>query len=143
MTLGCGHRAGGASRRALREACRGTLALTIATLVVFSACRDTSGEPPRLVWGADVSRGAQLVSDGGCGACHVIPGVRNAVGQVGPSLAEFGRRAMIAGQLSNTPEQLERWLMNPPAIDPETAMPNLGLRVGEARDIAGYLYTLR
>ena len=36
-----------------------------------------------------------------------------------------------------------RWIENPPAIDPKTAMPNMGVTVRDARDIAAYLYTLR
>jgi hypothetical protein len=35
-----------------------------------------------------------------------------------------------------------RWLENPPAVDPPTAMPNLQLNRHDARDIAAYLYTL-
>jgi cytochrome c1 len=36
-----------------------------------------------------------------------------------------------------------RWIVNPRAIDSLTAMPNLGVTEGEARDIAAYLYTRR
>lgn len=35
-----------------------------------------------------------------------------------------------------------RWLQNPKAIDEKTAMPNLGVTPADARDIAGFLYTL-
>jgi cytochrome c1 len=38
---------------------------------------------------------------------------------------------------------LSAWLRDPPAIDPATAMPNLGLSEAEALDVAAYLYTLR
>jgi nitrite reductase (NO-forming)/hydroxylamine reductase len=33
------------------------------------------------------------VNKGGCGACHVIPGVPNAAGQVGPNLSNIGAEA--------------------------------------------------
>jgi hypothetical protein len=46
----------------------------------------------------------------------------------------------IAGVLSNTPENLVRWIEDPPAVDPLTAMPNLGVAVPSARDMASYLY---
>ncbi len=36
-----------------------------------------------------------------------------------------------------------RWLHNPRAVDHLTAMPDLGITEQDARDIAGYLYTLR
>jgi cytochrome c1 len=38
---------------------------------------------------------------------------------------------------------LTAWLRDPPAIDPATAMPALGLSEAEALDIAAYLYNLR
>ncbi len=50
---------------------------------------------------------------------------------------------MIAGELPNTPDNLIRWIENPPSIEPGTAMPNLGLSDKQARDAAAYLYTLR
>jgi cytochrome c len=34
------------------------------------------------------------------------------------------------------------WLMNPPGVDPKTAMPNMGVNTKDASDIAAYLYTL-
>ena len=45
--------------------------------------------------------------------------------------------------LPNTPQNLIRWIQNPPAVDPLTAMPNVGVTQADARDIAAYLYTLR
>ena len=53
------------------------------------------------------------------------------------------RRAYIAGRLPNRPTMLTVWLRDPPPIDPETAMPALGLSEAEALDVAAYLYTLR
>ena len=38
---------------------------------------------------------------------------------------------------------LTAWLRDPPAIDPSTAMPDLGLSEAEALHMAAYLYTLR
>ncbi|GGG23948.1 hypothetical protein GCM10010964_10150 [Caldovatus sediminis] len=78
----------------------------------------------------------------GCGACHRIPGVRNARAMVGPPLDAFAQRGYVAGVLPNRPANLLAWLRNPPAINPMTAMPDLGLTEAEARDIAAYLYTL-
>jgi cytochrome c1 len=49
---------------------------------------------------------------------------------------------LVAGELPNTPQNLVRWLENPPVIEPGTAMPNLGLSEQQARDIAAYLYTI-
>jgi cytochrome c1 len=72
----------------------------------------------------------------------VIPGIHAANGLVGPPLYFFSRRTMIAGELPNTPDNLVRWIMNPPSVEPGTAMPDLGLSDQQARDAAAYLYTL-
>jgi cytochrome c1 len=72
----------------------------------------------------------------------MIPGIREADGRVGPSLAGFAQRQIIAGQLSNNAENLIRWIVNPPSIEPGTAMPNLGVTEEQARDIAAYLFKL-
>lgn len=88
-------------------------------------------------------RGKELIRAYGCGACHFIPGVRDARGLVGPPLLFFSQRTMLAGQLPNSPENLTRWIEHPRAIEPKTAMPDLGLTEDQAGDIAAYLYTLR
>jgi cytochrome c1 len=64
---------------------------------------------------------------------------------VGPPLFYYSRRTIIiiAGELPNTPANLARWIMNPPAVEPKTAMPNLGVSGGQANDMVAYLYTLR
>jgi cytochrome c len=91
----------------------------------------------------NAEHGRQLIASYGCGACHMIPGVHAARGKVGPPLLFFGERTMIAGELPNTPANLETWIENPRQVEPKTAMPNLGVRPDEARDMAAYLYTLR
>lgn len=93
--------------------------------------------------GGNPQQGKQLIRSYGCGACHIIPGVRTARGLVGPPLYAFGSRTIIAGELPNTPPNLVRWIQNPKAVEPKTAMPDLGLSKEQATDIAAYLYTLR
>jgi cytochrome c1 len=51
-------------------------------------------------------------------------------------------RAYIGGVLPNTPHNLALWVRDPPAIDPRTAMPNMGISEVDANDIAAYLLTL-
>lgn len=97
----------------------------------------------RQVLHGDPGRGARLMVLHGCGACHVIPGIRSAQGTVGPSLRGFASRAYIAGILPNDPGDLTRWLIDPPAHAPRTAMPALGLTKDEARDMAAYLLNRR
>jgi hypothetical protein len=45
--------------------------------------------------------------------------------------------------MPNTPENMVRWIMDPPAVDSLTAMPALGISDTLARDIAEYLYRIR
>jgi cytochrome c1 len=73
----------------------------------------------------------------------MIPGINGADGLVGPPLILFARRTYVAGELPNTPSNLIRWIQDPPAVEPRTAMPALGLSEQQARDVAAYLYTLR
>ena len=100
-------------------------------------------KPTMQVAGGNPEHGKSLIQDYGCVACHVVPGVSNPGSNVGPPLVKIGRRAYVGGVLPNTPENMVRWLMNPPAVDPRTAMPNLGISEAEAKDIAAYLYTLK
>jgi cytochrome c len=95
------------------------------------------------ITGGDPERGRMLARERGCGGCHVIPGVPRATGLVGPSLKHVANRVYIAGVLANTPGNMVRWLQDPPAVDPLTAMPRLDLGDQEARDIAGYIYSLQ
>lgn len=119
-------------------------ALAMGAATVLSAC--TGGRAVSMAsagTGGNPARGAALIQDYGCGRCHTIPGIRAADGVVGPPLFFFSRRVYIAGEVPNTPENLIRWVRNPPAIEPGTAMPVLGLDEQQARDVAAYLYTLR
>ena len=112
--------------------------------VLFAGCREAAGREPRYVIdGGDADRGKTAIALYGCGSCHMIPGVRAAIGMVGPPLTMWSRRTYIAGEVPNTPEFLTRWIETPQAIEPGTAMPNLGVTEGDARDIAAYLYTIR
>jgi len=85
----------------------------------------------------------QSLADFGCGSCHEIRGVTGAHGKVGPPLTGVADRSIIAGELANTPENMVRWIRDPVAIEPNTAMPNLHVIEPTARDMVAYLYTLR
>jgi cytochrome c len=115
--------------------------VVIAAASMMAACRgDRIDRSPAASTGGNPDRGAALIRAVGCGQCHSIPGIRGAEGAVGPPLTQFARRTFIAGQLPNSPDNLVRWLMDPPAVEPGTAMPALGLSAEQARDIAAYLY---
>jgi cytochrome c len=86
--------------------------------------------------------GREALASRPCGQCHEIPGIRGARGKVGPSLASWSGRVYVDGRLQNTPQNLIGWIRDPHAIDPQNAMPTIGIGDREARDMAAYLYTL-
>ncbi len=96
--------------------------------------------PPLAV--GDAKRGRDALFQYACNACHVIPGVTGAQTRVGPPLAGIASRALVAGKLPNTPDNLALWLRRTQEVKPGTAMPQLGVTEQDARDIAAYLATL-
>jgi cytochrome c len=122
------------------------LAVLASVVTLLVSMRTVQAPTPlpaeRVVRGGSVASGQKLIGEYGCVSCHEIPGVPNAKGQVGPSLATFASRSYIAGRVPNTTDVLIQWLENPQAVDPQTAMPNLGVTFQDARHIAAYLYAL-
>jgi mono/diheme cytochrome c family protein len=109
----------------------------------FSAtAADAPCEPratvPARTEGADV-----LLRQYACHSCHQIEGVVGPRVETGPPLVDWPRRAYIAGVLPNTEENLARWIMDPPAISPQTLMPDLGVPPEHARAMAEFLLTSR
>lgn len=91
----------------------------------------------------DPDLGRMLARRHGCAGCHTIPGVPGSKGQVGPDLSTVAGRVYLGGVITNTPDNMIEWIMNPRAIDPKSAMPVTGISRTEARHVAAYLYTLR
>jgi cytochrome c len=96
--------------------------------------------PPRL---GNPEQGKNLIRNFGCGSCHEIPGVQGADGTTAPSLRAFSKRSYVAGVVENSMDNLVHWIQNPPEVDHLTAMPNVGVKEPEAKDIASYLFTLK
>lgn len=131
-------------RRTDRVAVASSIAAVLVACVLFgcSGGIDDRGAAA-ITHGGNAERGQKLIPTYGCGTCHAIPGIEDANGQVGPPLAGIGQRSFIGGVLANTPDNMIRWLRDPPAVDSLTAMPNMGISEHDARDIAAYLYTLK
>src|SRR5690348_13665463 len=89
----------------------------------------------------DPRRGEAMFIQYGCGSCHALKNVRTATGMVGPPLDGVALRVIIGGHLSNTPANMEKWIRDPQHVSPGTAMPDLGVSEGDARDITAFLYT--
>ncbi len=116
-----------------------------AAVVLLIGALGACSRPPPDTTGAegDPQQGKAAIAQAHCGACHRIPGLADAHGEVGPPLGGIGRRTVIAGVLPNTPANLASWIRTPQAVKPGDAMPNAGLGERQARDIAAYLATLR
>ena len=114
----------------------------LALIAVFALpCRAQESFAPLSV--GSPARGAELIAEKGCGACHMIPGVTGANGLVGPPLTLMGRRVFVAGLLRNTEQNLAAWVLDPQRIVPGNAMPSTDLTPAEAMDVAAYLETIR
>ncbi|PZG02481.1 cytochrome C [Micromonospora deserti] len=85
----------------------------------------------------------RLIEYYGCGTCHTVPGVRGADGLVGPPLAGIGDRSYLGGQLTNNAINMQRWIRDPQAVAPGTAMPSLGVTEADAQDLTAFLFTLK
>jgi mono/diheme cytochrome c family protein len=91
----------------------------------------------------DEKRGVVAIRQYACYSCHTIPGVVGADKVAGPPLEGIASRMYIAGMLSNTSENMLRWIQRPQELNPLTAMPDMRVTEKDARDIAAYLSTLK
>lgn len=67
-----------------------------------------------------------------CTACHALDGKG---GNVGPALDGVGKRFNA--------DYLDKWIGDPQAVKPGTAMPNLGLSAAEREELVRFLATLQ
>jgi cytochrome c len=96
-------------------------------------------------------QGVNVILTRGCGGCHTIPNIPGATGTIGPNLgpngdipALSGRKTIAGGVVpNNSPDDLAKWIMDPPSLKPGTAMPKLGLSADEAAAAAAYLYSIK
>jgi len=111
----------------------------LAIALLASVAHAEGGAQGRL----QVQRGQALLAQYQCGACHTIPGVPAARGEVAQTLRGWSQRSYIAGRLPNRPELLARWIAEPQALVAGTTMPSLGVSAADAQAMAAYLFTLR
>jgi len=102
------------------------------TMMRIHAAAETGGDP---------RRGESMFIQYGCGSCHALKNVRTATGAVGPPLDGIATRVIIGGHLSNTPDNMQRWIRDPQQVSPGTAMPDLNVGAQDARDMTAFLYT--
>ncbi len=89
------------------------------------------------------AEGAKLFQEKACMNCHTIMGTA-AAARVGPNLTHLnGRQTIGAGVLTNTPENLNKWLTNPQKYKQGSLMPNMKLSPEEVDAIVAYLEALK
>jgi len=139
------------SRRRLRKAeapliranlHAGSLRTLALTCLFLAGCDAKPERDPANVSG-DARRGMDLIKQYGCGGCHLIPGVAEATGNVGPPLLHVGTRTYIAGHFNNSPANMALWIQDPQRALPGNAMPRMGVTPRDSRDITAFLYTLK
>ena len=104
--------------------------------VALHGCAPAAGEAQR------IERGQRLLAQYQCGACHSIPEVPASRGGIGPPLERWAGRSYIAGHLPNRADTLARWIAEPQALVPGTAMPDMGVSDTDAGAMAAYLMSL-
>lgn len=129
------------------EFCGGPHALMGLVVVVhapeaFEAWRSRRLEPSPQA--ALPSRGAEVFTAAGCGACHTISGT-SANGLAGPDLSFVGARRTIGGGiLPNNQGTLAGWISDSQAIKPGNRMPAYPVLSGEdLRAVSAYLESLK
>jgi cytochrome c2 len=121
--------------------------LTTLLLTMALACRETPSaqapqQPPPVPGNA--ARGAQLTAQYACNVCHVVPGTQGPQGALGPSLAGVASRPTISnGTVQNTPANVRQFIQNPSSLNPQSAMPPIGMPDADAQDLTAFLMTLR
>jgi cytochrome c oxidase subunit 2 len=88
--------------------------------------------------------GKTAFETGACAGCHTVKGTR-AGGKVGPELTKFAAQNNIADVLPMSPENIERWVRNAPAIKPNILMPKFeGVLPDQTiKDIVQFLQVLK
>jgi cytochrome c oxidase subunit 2 len=109
----------------------------------FDAWRARQLEAAKVPGAPQRVRGMEVFVHGPCAACHTVNGT-DAGGRMGPDLTHFGSRATIAaGLLSNTPENLRRWLDDPQGLKPGNYMPQVPLPPADRTALVAYLEGLK
>jgi cytochrome c oxidase subunit 2 len=113
------------------------------TPVQFAAWLAAASTPHTNPTDSTLVYGQRVFMTSGCPLCHSIAGTE-ARGTVGPGLSHFKSRSSIAaGTLSNTHDNLKRWIANPAAIKPGVRMPALPFTAVQLEALVQYLETLK
>ena len=84
----------------------------------------------------DAQRGEALFRAKGCATCHVNSRIPGRTGEFGGG---YPATAPDLTSYANDPALLRRWLRDPQAVKPTTAIPNLDLSDDEIADLIAFL----
>jgi cytochrome c oxidase subunit 2 len=92
----------------------------------------------------ETKRGRELFRSLACAGCHTIDRLTGGKFPGAPNLTHVASQQSIVGGLLSpvNEENLRRWISNPPAVKPGTAMPNLGLSEQQVTDLVNFLLVL-
>jgi cytochrome c len=125
-----------------RWPCLGAMALLVASVAAVGMtwkAQHQSNSVAMAMTGGDLARAPDIIRRYGCAGCHTIPGIPGGDGQVGGPLSNIKHRVYVGGVLTNSPDNLVRWIVSPQAFSPRSAMPATGISEAEARDVAAFL----
>ncbi len=107
----------------------------------FDAWLQGQSLAPALPTSGQLSQGLQLFKDKTCISCHAL-GQLGA--HIGPDLSHVGSRDTIGtGILTNTPDNLFKWIKDPQAVKPGVLMPDVQLSDTEVQSLVAYLESLK
>jgi cytochrome c oxidase subunit II len=90
-----------------------------------------------------VSEGRRVFESTACINCHTVAGTV-ANGHFGPDLTHLmSRDTLASGAVTNTPENLRRWIRDPSDFKPGCLMPAMGLSDAQVDSVTDYMETLR
>jgi cytochrome c oxidase subunit 2 len=126
-----------------QEHARMRFLLVVETPQQFTAWIDNQEKPAAQPTGAAAVAGAQLIGQLPCAGCHTIRGT-SVQGTLCPDLTHFGSRQGIAEfTLTNTPQNLRRWLADPQTVKPGAIMPYIPLASFQLDELVAYLEELK
>ena len=98
----------------------------------FAAWQQDQLKLPQIPATGLAAQGKQIYQEKSCIVCHSQ--------EIGPDLTHLGsRETLAAGVLTNTPDNLAKWLQNPQAVKPGSHMPNFNLSDSDIKALVAYL----
>jgi cytochrome c oxidase subunit II len=109
----------------------------------YNAWLSSQSKPQSIPTSGSALQGWQVFSQKTCISCHAINGT-TAKSDEGPDLTHIGsRQTLAAGRLTNTTDNLTKWLQDPQKLKPGAYMPNVQLNQQDLTALVAYLESLK